>query len=850
MAISKVILNGETLMDVTSDTPSASNMLNGIIATKNDGTKVTGNITNKSSTDLTVSGATVTAPAGYYANAASKAVSTTTHPNPSASITSSTGVVTASHTQTTGYVTSGTTTSTMALTTQAAQTIYPSTADQTIASYRWLTGTQTIKSVTTSNLTAANIAEGVVVKVGDANNASRITQITGTHSGATSYTATISGSGNSNYCYVIYSGTKYYSDNGTFTFKVGDTLTIYCRGNNVAINGTTVSLSNYSYTYTLPVGDITINISFSSSTSNNIKIYGLVKPTGSLDIDNSGTYDVYGVSQVTVPAGSAFPPATTITINPAFSINSATGVVTASYSGRSTVTPTISSGYVTTGTGGYISTTGTSTYQLATRSAQTIYPSTVTQYIYSYRWLTGMQTIAGVTTTNLTASNIVEGVVVEVGDADNPSRITRKIGTYTPSEQYYKATLMNSGDTAWRTYIQYNNTTYYNSGSTFYFKAGGTITYHGESVTGSYVYSDGTQIYSTTATSWSYNYTAPAHPLNIMFSGGVRFNSPTISIDSNGIYDVTDYASAFVGVFGGGGDGFTADQIAMRLISGDISGNATSIRNHAFQYCSGLTTASFPLCTLIEENAFQYCSGLTMASFPSCTSIGPSAFQYCSSLTMVSFPLCTSIAGYAFYSCSSLTAASFPSCTTIGTRAFQFCIVLSSVSFPLCTTIGSYAFYDCDNLTEVNFSICKSIVAYTFYDCGGLTTINFPSCSSIGGSAFYRCNNLVATSFPICKTIGAYAFQSCSNLTTLSFPSCSMISNYAFAYCYNLLSLYLLGSSVATLSNVSVFHSTPISSYTAFTNGVYGSIFVPASLYDSYITATNWLVYSSRIVSM
>ena len=181
MAISKLILNGEVQMDVTSNTNVAGNMLSGVIGTKNDGTSVTGTIASKSSTDLTVSGATVTAPAGYYANAASKAVTTTTHPNPSASIASSTGIVTASHTQTTGYVAGGTTTGTLNLTTQAAQTINTSTADQIISSYRWLTGTQTIKSVTTTNLIAGNIASGITVKVGDANNASRITQITGTY---------------------------------------------------------------------------------------------------------------------------------------------------------------------------------------------------------------------------------------------------------------------------------------------------------------------------------------------------------------------------------------------------------------------------------------------------------------------------------------------------------------------------------------------------------------------------------------------------------------------------------------------------------------------------------------------
>lgn len=42
MAFSKVIFNGTTLMDVTSDTVDAANLLTGYTATKNDGTQVTG----------------------------------------------------------------------------------------------------------------------------------------------------------------------------------------------------------------------------------------------------------------------------------------------------------------------------------------------------------------------------------------------------------------------------------------------------------------------------------------------------------------------------------------------------------------------------------------------------------------------------------------------------------------------------------------------------------------------------------------------------------------------------------------------------------------------------------------
>lgn len=70
--------------------------------------------------------------------------------------------------------------------TQAAQTIHPSTSDQTIASGRYLTGAQTVKAVTLANLTAANIKQGVTVTVGDSTDADCVASVTGTYSGGSS----------------------------------------------------------------------------------------------------------------------------------------------------------------------------------------------------------------------------------------------------------------------------------------------------------------------------------------------------------------------------------------------------------------------------------------------------------------------------------------------------------------------------------------------------------------------------------------------------------------------------------------------------------------------------------------
>ena len=133
MAISKIILNGVTQMDLTQDTVAANNLLQSYTAHGADGEAITGTatagstinnqnktvtpsetqqsisadngytglgtvtvnaisstyvgsgITQRSSTDLTVSGATVTAPAGYYSAAASKSVATMTLPTAASS---------------------------------------------------------------------------------------------------------------------------------------------------------------------------------------------------------------------------------------------------------------------------------------------------------------------------------------------------------------------------------------------------------------------------------------------------------------------------------------------------------------------------------------------------------------------------------------------------------------------------------------------------------------------------------------------------------------------------------------------------------------------------------------------
>lgn len=179
MAIAKVVYKEnasatpEVWMDTTQKTVTSGTMLSGTTALKNDGTGITGNIASKSSSDLTASGATVTAPAGYYPNAASKAVASGSASIPATSITANptisvnaSGLITASvsgsksvtPTVSAGYVSSGTAgtvsvsgSNTKQLSTQAGITITPTESEQTaVASGKFTTGAVKVGAISST----------------------------------------------------------------------------------------------------------------------------------------------------------------------------------------------------------------------------------------------------------------------------------------------------------------------------------------------------------------------------------------------------------------------------------------------------------------------------------------------------------------------------------------------------------------------------------------------------------------------------------------------------------------------------------------------------------------------------
>lgn len=94
------------------------------------------------------------------------------------------------------------------------------------------------------------------------------------------------------------------------------------------------------------------------------KTSSALSASGSVVNVPSGYYAA-GASKA-VGAGSATTPAKTITVTPTISLNSSTGAVSVNVAGSSSITPTVSAGYISSGTAGTVSVSGSSSLQLST----------------------------------------------------------------------------------------------------------------------------------------------------------------------------------------------------------------------------------------------------------------------------------------------------------------------------------------------------------------------------------------------------------------------------------------------------------------------------------------------------
>lgn len=238
------------------------------------------------------------------------------------------------------------------------------------------------------------------------------------------------------------------------------------------------------------------------------------------------------------------------------------------------------------------------------------------------------------------------------------------------------------------------------------------------------------------------------------------------------------------------------------------------VRPYVFFQDSKITELKLPNCFSVGNNSFEGCSNLLQAFLPMCKTLGAGAFSRCYELEGIELPLCESIENFAFYLCSEISYAILPNVSYLGGYVCSGCSSLKSIYAP-------------------NVSLLKE---WTFANCSNLESISFPGCSILSGAVFYNCYRLEKTYFKSLNCISAQAW------------------GVTFNNCYNIRSVYLLSSSICSLTHSAAFDTTPIAGswnavYCTKPN-VYGSIFVPYSLMESYKGATNWTYYSSRIAGL
>lgn len=251
----------------------------------------------------------------------------------------------------------------------------------------------------------------------------------------------------------------------------------------------------------------------------------------------------------------------------------------------------------------------------------------------------------------------------------------------------------------------------------------------------------------------------------------------------------------------------------------------TTIYDHAFEGCTGLTSVIIPEAVYyLGSYAFYGCVNLASVNIPSNVSvIRQYTFCNCSSLASITIPYgVTSIGYYAFHGDTALTSVSLPNTvTTLDYAAFDGCTGLTSLTIPASVTSISWSFRDCTGLTSIvvdpanpvydSRNGCNAIIAtanneliqgcpatvipatvtsigeLAFSSCASMTSINIPnSVTTIQGHAFYRCTGLTSVTFPSSLTyISPQAFSECTGLTTVTFSN-GITSITGFDWCTSL----------------------------------------------------------------
>ena len=686
MAISKITLNGVTQMDVTKKTVDANKMLDGITALKNDGTNVTGNIATKTSSDLTVSDATVTVPAGNYASDASASVAsgsattpaTTITANPSISVNTSTGLITstASATQSVtptvsaGYVSAGTAgtvtvsgSNTQQLTVQAGKTVTPTESEQTaVAVNRYTTGAVKVGAIS-PNYIGSGVTQNdsgdlsvsgptVTAPAGYYEEDASASVASGTAGTPTATKGTVSNHSISVSPSVT--NTTGYITGGT---KAGTAVTVSASelvsGTKSITSPGTTDVTNYA-SVSVAEGGLTAGATKGTVLSNSIAVIPYVDSTSGF----VGTGRITGTS-VTVSAGELVSGNLEI-------IENGENIDVTNYATVSVDVPTGGGvdGRLTQDPEGYLV---LEEYGNGNRSLKD--PIRFFDYngeiVASYTSVpTELPTVPG----HEGLKNGVWNYTLQEISTQFAASGTCDIGAnYMTASEKTEIDIEFADDARLSPYLR--------------FAVNGTVTVD---------WGDGSSTEDVTGTSLT-----SRKDIQHTYSRAGKY---TITLaNTSGSYAMCSNGSAYT-LLHSNSVTANANRVYANCVKAVRIGKNCGIYSYAFIYCYSLSSVTIPSgITSIEDSAFNSCFSLSSVTIPSgVTSIGNNAFYVCYSLSSVTIPSgVTSIGNNAFYVCRSLSSITIPSgVTSIGNSAFNDCYGMKEYHFEPTTppTLGTTAF--------------------------------------------------------------------------------------------------------------------------------------------------------------
>lgn len=138
-------------------------------------------------------------------------------------------------------------------------------------------------------------------------------------------------------------------------------------------------------------------------------------------------------TQGSISTGSVTVDEVVIEADPTISVNSSTGVITASYSDTGTATASVTPGYVSSATSGTYYISGSSTHQLSTQAAATITPTTSQQTaVAAGKYTTGAVTVSAMPSGTAGTPTATKGTVSNHSVSVTPS-VTNTTGYITGS---------------------------------------------------------------------------------------------------------------------------------------------------------------------------------------------------------------------------------------------------------------------------------------------------------------------------------------------------------------------------------------------------------------------------------